>query len=72
MKDKIRAYYKISQAIKSSQNELHLQTCSAMIPVFRMRFEDESIEALLKDSMGHKHRQILENCFHGSRLQKAS
>ena len=68
MKDKIKAYHKISQAIQSSKNELHLQTCSVMIGVFSMRFDDESIEALLKDSMDHKHREILEQCFRESRL----
>lgn len=68
MKDKIKAYHKISQAIHSSKNELHLQTCSVMIGVFSMRFDDESIEALLRDSMDSKHREILEKSFRESRL----
>jgi hypothetical protein len=68
MKDKIRAYHKISQAIHSSRNELHLKTCSVMIGVFRMRFDDESIEALLKDSMDHKNQEILERRFRERRL----
>jgi hypothetical protein len=68
MKDKIKAYHKISQAINSSKNELHLQTCSVMIGVFSMRFDDESIEALLRDAMDSKHRQILEKSFREARL----
>ncbi|HEY0029901.1 MAG TPA: hypothetical protein VGC65_04005 [Bacteroidia bacterium] len=66
MKDKIKAYHKISQAIHSSKNELHLQTCSVMIGVFSMRFDDESIEALLKDAMDCKHQEIL-----GRRMREA-
>lgn len=68
MKDKIKAYHKISQAIQSSKNELHLQTCSVMIGVFSMRFDDESIEALLKDAMDKKNKEILEKRFRETRF----
>ncbi len=59
MKDKIKAYNKISQAINSSKNELHLQTCSVMIGVFSMRFNDDSMKELLKNEMDSKRSKIL-------------
>ena len=68
MKDKIRAYYKINQAIHSSKNELHLKTCSVMIGVFRMRFADDSIEALLKDAVNSKNQEILARRFREARF----
>ena len=63
MKDKIKAYHKISQTIHSSRNELHLKTCSLMIGIFSMRFKDESIEALLKDTIRNKKKEIKEKHF---------
>jgi hypothetical protein len=67
MKDKIKAYYKINQAIHSSRNELHLRTCSVMVGVFQMRFGDESIEALLNDAITNKNQEILKNRFREKR-----
>ncbi|MFL5764126.1 MAG: hypothetical protein ACJ77K_09305 [Bacteroidia bacterium] len=67
MKDKIKAYYKISQAIHSSKNELHLKTCTVMVGVFRMRFDDASIEALLRDAITNKNQEILQKRFREAR-----
>ena len=58
MKDKIMAFNKISLATKSSKNELHLQTCSVMIGIFAMRYNDESMRALLKDQLDNKRKKI--------------
>jgi hypothetical protein len=63
MEDKINAYNKISLAIKSSRNELHLQTCSVMIGVFAMRYNDESMKALLKDEWIKKRKKVRASRF---------
>ena len=60
MKDKIKAYNKISQVINSSKNELHLQTCSLMIGLFNIRFNDESMKAILKNEMDNKRRTLMK------------
>ena len=58
MKDKIRAFNKISSAVKSSKNELHLKTCSVMIGLFNMRYNDERMKAFLKNELDNKRKRI--------------
>ena len=63
MQDKIRAYHKIRLTIHSSRNELHLKTCLLMIGIFNVRFKDDSIDALLKDEIRNKKKEIIEKRF---------
>jgi hypothetical protein len=58
-KDKINAYNKIRRTILGSRNELHLQTCSIMIGIFTLRFNDENMKDLLKYEIDHKRNEIL-------------
>jgi hypothetical protein len=58
MNKKIKAYHKIRRAIHSSQHELHLHTCSVMISVFSLRYQDESMKALLKEEIDTKKREM--------------
>lgn len=51
MNKKINAYYKIHRAINSSKHELHLHTCSIMLSVFNLRYQDSSMVTLLQDQM---------------------
>jgi hypothetical protein len=63
MKEKINAYNKISRAIKSSRNELHLKTCSVMIGLFNMRYNDEHMKDFLKEELDDKRRKIKTSRF---------
>lgn len=63
MTDKTTAYHKISQTIHSSKNDLHLKTCSLMMGIFSVKYKDESIDALLKDTIRNKRKEIIEKRF---------
>jgi hypothetical protein len=56
---KIRAYHKIRRSIRGSRNELHLQTCSIMVGIFSVRFNDESIIDILKHEIDSKREELL-------------
>jgi hypothetical protein len=59
MKNKIRAYHKIRRTISGSRNELHLQTCTIMIGIFAVRFNDDSLTDTLKNEIDMKREELL-------------
>lgn len=48
------AYAKILRTIKSSQNELHIKTCVAMIALFNLQYDDAGLELSLKEELDQR------------------